>query len=772
MIMLKCKICGGDIPALEAAAHGICELCGNTSTLPKANDEKLVNLFNRANHYRRQNDFDKGLAAYKNILNEDSGNAEAYWGITLCRYGIEYVEDPVSKERMPACRRLQYKSILTDADYLLALDSAPDSYVKGLYEQEAQKISEIQKGMLAISNKEEPFDVFICCKESAEDGDRTLDSTLAQDIYYQLTDNGYKVFFAKITLEDKRGDDEPYIFAALNSSKVMLVIGTKREYFEAMWVKNEWSRYLALMQNGRSRHLIPCYRDMDPYDIPEELSYFQFWDMSKMEFMRDLIQRVKKAWDADEAQERTSLSAAGQNTEEAPQPYAQIAPGIESLIKRGRLFLEDNDWNQADKYFDKVLDIDPEYAPAYIGKLCAALKITQESLLEKQEKSFNDNADYKKALRFADDDYRVILEGYAYAVKERLEEAVKCKKAEEEEAVLKTLEQLRLLASKVKSGSKKTSGFIEKREAEMQKRREEAEIQKQREEAELKKKNEEQERKYEEAMKNWESEVARKYEQSDIWKAQGWCPHCGSEMGIFLSQECKACRLPSGAPVKLPEQPLKPVPVKIDVTAYAFDDNMAGIANETVQFGGNTWRVLDIQDGKALILSNNIIGKNVYNTEEVEVTWERCTLRKYLNGEFYNKLSEAEKSIIATVKLENKDNQWYGINGGNATIDKIFLLSVEEVVKYFFDSGQLKNRPNGNSYRIDDQFNDNRKACDASGAASWWWLRSPGYTGHYAANVLEVGRILMGGFNVAFDYGGIRPALWLNLEFPDGVAVR
>ena len=84
------------------------------------------------------------------------------------------------------------------------------------------------------------------------------------------------MFFSKITLEGKLGTAyEPYIFAAINSAKVMVVIGSKSEYFNAVWVKNEWSRYLSLIKNGANKILIPAYRDMDPYDLPEEFSHLQ-----------------------------------------------------------------------------------------------------------------------------------------------------------------------------------------------------------------------------------------------------------------------------------------------------------------------------------------------------------------------------------------------------------------------------------------------------------------------------------------------------------------
>lgn len=110
-----------------------------------------------------------------------------------------------------------------------------------------------------------------------------------------MTDAGLRVFFARITLEDKVGSEyEPYISAALNSAKAMVAVGTKPEYFNAVWVKSEWSRYLAIVKHDRSKVLLPCYRDMDPYDLPEQLSVLQSYDMSKISFIQDLIRGINR----------------------------------------------------------------------------------------------------------------------------------------------------------------------------------------------------------------------------------------------------------------------------------------------------------------------------------------------------------------------------------------------------------------------------------------------------------------------------------------------
>jgi hypothetical protein len=394
-------------------------------TLPTAADERRANLFNRANHFRRAGEFDKALAAYESILNDDNNDAEAHWGALISRYGVEYVEDPRTREMVPTLHRVQYESVLSDADYLSALNNAPDGYTRSLYERDATAIAEIQKGILAISREEKPFDVFICYKESSDSGSRTRDSALAQDIYYQLTEARYRVFFSRITLEDKLGQAyEPYIFSALNSAKVMLVIGTKPEHFNAVWVKNEWSRYLALLKKDRNRLLIPCYQDMDPYDLPEELSFLQSQDMSKIGFIQDLLRGVKKVLDAKAPETPgASLSATA---------AVAAAPGIESLYKRMKLFLEDGDFKQADEYCDRILDIDPEYAPAYIGKLCAELKLKKESELAQRGTPLTEYNNYQKAVRFANSELRGILSGYNDAIAERIEQERKAEQEREE----------------------------------------------------------------------------------------------------------------------------------------------------------------------------------------------------------------------------------------------------------------------------------------------------------------------------------------------------
>ena len=403
MALCKCKMCGGDLEVTDGISVAECIYCGTQQTLPKANDEVVQNLFNRANNLRLRCEFDKAEQIYEKILQEDDTESEAHWGIVLCKYGIEYVEDPKTYKRIPTCHRTSYDAVTTDADYLSAIKHA-DAAQRGLYEAEAKVIDEIQKNILNIVKDEKPFDVFICYKETDGSGKRTVDSAYANDIYYQLTQEGLKVFYAAITLEDKLGQEyEPYIFAALNSAKVMLVIGTKPQYFTAVWVKNEWRRFLKLMKSDRSKLLIPCYKDMDAYELPEEFAHLQAQDMSKIGFINDVVRGIKKVTATDAPKPTVIQKTVVTNT-----GNANTAP----LLERAFLFLEDGEWDRADNFCEQVLNIEPKNAWAYLGKLMAQLRVRTQDSLKDQKEPFSENNNYQKAIRFADDDLKDTLTGY------------------------------------------------------------------------------------------------------------------------------------------------------------------------------------------------------------------------------------------------------------------------------------------------------------------------------------------------------------------------
>ena len=411
MIAFKCKMCGGDLNIAEGSNVCECAFCGTQQTIPSADNEKKVNLFNRANRLRMNAEFDKAAAVYASITAEFPEEAEAYWGLCLCKYGIEYVDDPLTGNKIPTCHRTLPESIMDDSDFDQACENA-DAESKRLYREESKAIDRLQQDILNIVAAEEPYDVFICYKETDENGERTEDSVLAQSVYDELTSKNLKVFFARITLEDKLGKQyEPYIYAALHSAKVMLSIGTQFEYFDAVWVKNEWSRFLELMKADRTKTLIPCYKGLDAYDMPREFKNLQAQDMGKLGWLQDLTRGVLKLCQKDGYQQKQMVV---QNTQGG-------SPTIDSLLRRAMVFIEDRQWDEAKQYADRVLDLEVENGQAYLIKLMADLKTSKEEEIKELQIPFDDNANYKKIIRFGDEELKFKMEGYASVVRKAKE---------------------------------------------------------------------------------------------------------------------------------------------------------------------------------------------------------------------------------------------------------------------------------------------------------------------------------------------------------------
>ena len=178
------------------------------------------------------------------------------------------------------------------------------------------------------------------------------------------------------------------------------------------------------------------------------------------------------------------------------------------------------------------------------------------------------------------------------------------------------------------------------------------------------------------------------------------------------------------------------------------------------------WRVLAKENGKVFVISEYGLDWKPYNENFDDVTWETCTLRKWLNGEFLNTaFSEEEQARIATTTVSADRNPEYGANPGNATNDKVFLLSIAEAEKYFEDDEDRRCAPT--AYVKEQGVYVNDYHYRASGEATcWWWLRSPGGNQKHAASVSSDGSVDCNGDYVDCDYDDvtIRPALWINPE--------
>jgi hypothetical protein len=203
----------------------------------------------------------------------------------------------------------------------------------------------------------------------------------------------------------------------------------------------------------------------------------------------------------------------------------------------------------------------------------------------------------------------------------------------------------------------------------------------------------------------------------------------------------------------------------------------AGVG-ELIEFGGREWRVLDRDGDYALVLYDTVITNQPFHHTSEAVTWETSSSRFWLNGYFFNSFSAEDRSRIRETYVINNDNPWWGTSGGANTTDRVFLLSIDEVLRYFGDSGMVA-RGSDPAVRDDaigwleqgigrihihDQYSDAR----ASVCGFPWWLRSPGSDPLFSPVVAFNGAIALGGTQVNWhDQGGLRPALWLRLDDGD-----
>lgn len=386
-IVYKCQMCGGWLDIEPGSDMAECAFCGSMQPIPANKPKRVVDRYNRANNLRLKQEFDQAEQRYEEILQDDPVDHESHWGIVLCRYGIEYVEDPISGNRIPTCHRTIYEAIEADENYQAAVENSVGAK-RAFYQQEAAKIAELQKSILSVSRTVEPFDVFISYKETDNDNRRTDDSVIANDIYYTLTREGLRVFYAPITLENVLGRQyEPYIFAALNSAKVMVLVGSNIEYIEAPWVKNEWSRFLKFARKDPEKSLIVCHRNLDVRELPDEMRLAERMDMNELGFINDLLRGVLR------------LCQAGTNAPQATQieEIEDVAP----LLKRVQMFLEEKSWEKAAEYCERILDLEPENWQTYLYKVLIQEEVSDQEGLVRKAIDLSDSKDFSKALSYA-----------------------------------------------------------------------------------------------------------------------------------------------------------------------------------------------------------------------------------------------------------------------------------------------------------------------------------------------------------------------------------
>ena len=589
------------------------------------------------------------------------------------------------------------------------------------------------------------------------------------------------------------------------------MLGTKPEYFNAVWVKNEWSRYLSLVKNSNGKKmLIPAYKDMDPYDLPEEFSHLQAQDMSKLGFMQDLIRGIKKivSAGAPKAEVKETVAVGG-------------SVNVEPLLERAFMFLEDGDWGEANEYCEKVLDQDPKNARAYLGKLMAECRACRMEDLQNCRQPFDGSGNYNKILRFAEPKLIETLKDYIAHINERNENArltgiynravSAMNEANSEHGykaaaeIFKTVPGFKDADSLVEkcldnaetcrkdtlynsARSQMTGNIIRNYESAIRMLESISgwkDADEQINTCQLKIK----ELKLEDERKAEERRVAAEKEKKKIKKIITITAPIVCALIVFLillktviipqyklnkatqlidSGDYKAaCLLLDGLSYKDSSEKFQSAKQALIKNAKVGDivyfgtyeqDNDTSNGKENIK-----WLVLAKEKNRILVISDKALDCQEYNSSDTSVTWETCTLRKWLNNDFINAaFSDDEKAMIPTVTVSADKNPEYDTDPGNATKDRVFLLSIVEAEKYFTSDEARMCVPT--EYAISNGAWTSDSYTEGGKATCWWWLRSPGYYQYDAAFACIDGDINEHGNYV---YGGnraVRPAMWISID--------
>lgn len=374
---LKCKMCGSNLDIGDSITVCKCEKCGTSQTVPDIEDDKELKLFERAGRLRFNCDFDKAAGIYNTITDSYTEEAEGYWGLILCKYGIEYA-DNASGKKVPVCHRISYDSVMDDEDFELVMENS-DSESRAIFREEAKIIEENRKKYIQIAESEQPYDIYISYRAKDDNGDKTAVSEIAGHLYNKLTLARYRVFLSEAALKGKKQSDcEPYIYSALNSANVMLALGTSYDDYNNVWVKNEWNRYLEIAEKNKNKCLIPCYKDVDEYDIPKEFAGLKVCQLGNDDTFNNIMAEIANVVKQESVNQPAPKPEKAEPAEEIELEEIEIIEPVDinKLLDEGFSAISDKNWKKANKLFFHVLDEEPDNSKAYWGQLLVQQECT------------------------------------------------------------------------------------------------------------------------------------------------------------------------------------------------------------------------------------------------------------------------------------------------------------------------------------------------------------------------------------------------------------
>ena len=325
---LRCKTCGEPLD-LATAQGGVikCSVCDSTFTLPKTDAaQKVLDFLSQGEHDLDTGKFDDAYTAFNKAAELDKTEPEAYWGMALAEFKIQYLKDEVNNRLQPICHEVNDVDFADSANFLKAIRYATEAQ-RAEYERKGEEIDRIKREFYRIKQTGLDYDCFICVKVTDENGGRTVDYKYADDIYFALKGKGYKPFFSERELGNVTGADyEARILYALNSSECMLVVCLDEAYLRTKWVRNEYSRFLKLVndEEKESDSIALVFKDRPIEKLPGKHGKIQGIDLNDLTAIEKITHFVEAHTPAARARRADAAKQQEQENNALKQKLAEL----------------------------------------------------------------------------------------------------------------------------------------------------------------------------------------------------------------------------------------------------------------------------------------------------------------------------------------------------------------------------------------------------------------------------------------------------------------
>ena len=417
---LKCKTCGEPLnPALADSGVIVCGICGYATILPKEDtSDRVRELLSHGDSYLDTGKFDDAYTMFARASEEDREEPEAYFGMALAEFRIQYVNDlkDDGKRRLQAIvHAITPDNFCDNLNYRRALNCATDAQRKE-YERRAYDIDYIRDQFFKFKNAGLNYDCVLCLKVTDDATKlKTPETRVAEEICTYLRRKGFKPFYSEQVLESVTGGDyEAHILYALHTAECMVIICYDEAHLLTKWVRNEYTRFLKLVndEEKESDSITIVFGDRPIEKLPGKNGKIQgirgkAGDM--LERVYHFVERhTPEARLRKEAEEQAQKEAeekrvaqmieqkmrqASLNTAGVPaQPVAPLLTRAAQELSMGRL-------DKANEYYNKVLDIKPECGDAWFGMMLLEFDCANEQeLLKKIDNAYSIDKEKHKLL--------------------------------------------------------------------------------------------------------------------------------------------------------------------------------------------------------------------------------------------------------------------------------------------------------------------------------------------------------------------------------------